>query len=341
MTISRLLIVAALALASIACGGKSDNGANKSSGQGGANADNSNREGQSAVEQGVPWTTLPFEEALQKAAAENAQVLVDVWSASCAQCGVMDEEVWNTAEGVRLVGNAIPIKVPSDAPESYPFRHRYPITGLPAVLLLDSNGDEINRVVGYVNKTEFLTEAHTMMTGIDPIPDLEKEVAAHPENLALQTQLMEKYLDRTREAEARALMDRILEKDPDSAAGEAEKAVRYMARYYAFFRMDAAGSAEYYRTYLDRFPGASGVGGALKATLDQAKASGSVDDWIQWICKVAEKHDDHGRFNSSVAMFAHRNHLKGRCLADAARRALRLGGGAAGLDTVAVALEKG
>ena len=38
---------------------------------------------------GVQWTTLTFEEALQAAAKDNKMLVVDVWSASCHQCGVM------------------------------------------------------------------------------------------------------------------------------------------------------------------------------------------------------------------------------------------------------------
>ena len=287
---------------------------------------------------GVQWTTLTFEEALQAAAKDNKMLVVDVWSASCHQCGVMDEEVWNTPDGVRLVGDAIAIKIPSDAPESYSFRHRYPITGLPALLLLDSDGSEINRVVGYQSKATWMVEASELMTGVDPIPEMEARVQANPDDLALRVALMEKYLERAREEDARILMESVLEKDPDSAQGHAEKAVRAMARYYAFFRMDAAGAAEYWRTFVERFPGASGLGAALKSTLDQANATGQTAGWIEWVCGLAEQRENDGAYNSAIAMFAYRSGLKGECLAKAAERAARAGGGAAGIDTVAVHL---
>src|SRR5690606_32061188 len=124
----RILLLGAVVLFSACSGDKTD-----------ATGENAVPESQAQSTAGVQWTTLTFEEALQAAAKDNKMLLVDVWSGSCHQCGVMDEEVWNTPDGARLVGDAIPIKIPSDAPESYSFRHRYPITGLPAVLLLDSD----------------------------------------------------------------------------------------------------------------------------------------------------------------------------------------------------------
>jgi hypothetical protein len=325
-----LLAVCAL-LALAACSGdKTD-----ATGQNDAPA---NGQTQAQDHAGVQWSTLTFEEALVAAGKQNKMLLVDVWSASCHQCGVMDEEVWNTPDGIRLVGDAIAIKIPSDVPESYSFRHRYPITGLPAVLLLDSNGSEINRVVGYQSKATWMVDASEMMTGVDPIPELESRRQANPEDLAVHVTLVEKYLERARENEARMLMETVLEKDPDSAQGQAEKAVRAMARYYAFFRMDAAGAADYWRTFVERFPNASGVSSALKSTLDQANATGQTAAWIEWVCRQAKSRENNGAFNSMIAMFAYRSNLKGDCLAEAAERAAVVGGGAAGVDTVAVHL---
>lgn len=326
----RLLAVSAL-FALAACGGdKTD-----ATGQNDEPA-NGQTQGQDPV--GVQWTTLSFDEALTAAAKQNKMLVADVWSGSCHQCGVMDEEVWNTPDGIRLVGDAIAIKIPSDAPESYSFRHRYPITGLPAVLLLDSDGTEINRVVGYQSKATWIVDASEMMTGVDPIPELESRRQANPEDLTIHVTLVEKYLDRARENEARMLMETVLEKDPDSAQGHAERVVRAMARYYAYFRMDAEGAADYWRTFVERFPNASGLSGALKSTFDQANATGQTAAWIEWACRQAKSRENDGGYNSMIAMFAYRNNLKGDCLAEAAERAAVVGGGAAGVDTIAVHL---
>ncbi|MEZ4649297.1 MAG: thioredoxin family protein [Candidatus Eisenbacteria bacterium] len=289
----------------------------------------------------VQWFNGSFDEALAAAKEQDKMLLVDVWSDHCAQCGIMDEEVWSSPEGVTLVGDAIAVKVPSDAPESYPFRHTYPITGLPAILLLSPDGGEVNRIVGYNHRDEFLVEANEMMTGVDPLPELEKRVSANPNDTATRLELLETYLFRANEVDAKKQMDEILALDPDNRQGDADRAIRALAKYYAFFLMDAAGSADIWRTIPDKFPNSSALTAALKATLDYAKTTGSVDEWTSWVCGLTNRYSANGRFNSSVAMYAFRQGVRGKCLADAASRAKQLNAAPANVDSVITVLSSG
>lgn len=289
----------------------------------------------------VSWFEGSFEAALAEAKSKDKMLVVDVWSDHCAQCGIMDEELWGTPDGASLVGDAIAVKVPSDAPESYPFRHKYPITGLPAILLLNPDGNEINRVVGYVNRAQFLVEASEMMTGIDPIPDLEKRVEANPEDSATRFTLLEQYLFRARESEARRQMDAILETDPENQQGNADKAIRALAKYYAFFLMDAGGSADIWRTIPERYPNSSAMTAALKATLDYERSAGTETAWIDWICGLSDRYSANGGFNSVVANYAVRNGVTGDCLAEVARRAESLAVAPAQIDSLIRAISGG
>lgn len=289
----------------------------------------------------VQWFDGSFEEALAAAGEQDKMLLVDVWSDHCAQCGIMDEEVWSSAEGVTLVGDAIAVKVPSDAPESYPFRHTYPITGLPAILLLGPDGVEVNRVVGYNHRDEFMVEASEMMTGVDPLPELEKRVAANPNDTATRLELLETYLFRVKEADAKEQMDQILALDPDNRQGDADRAVRALAKYYAFFLMDAAGSADIWKTIPEKFPNSSALTASLKATLDYSKSIGDVDGWTNWVCGLTDRYSANGRFNSAVAMYAFRQGVRGECLAEAARRAKQLNAAPEDIDSVITTLSSG
>lgn len=327
-----------LVVGTSACGGgekKAAEGAKASSGESKATEAPTGRFGEAEA---VSWFQGSFDEAVAAAKEQGKMLLVDVWSDHCAQCGVMDEEVWGTAEGVALVGDAIPVKVASDAPESYPFRHKYPITGLPAVLLLNSDGVEVNRVVGYVDRDKFLVEANEMMTGVDPVPELEQRVAANPQDSATRLALLAHYLYRVREDDARKQMDAIIAADPDGSKEHADKAIRDLAKYYAFFLMDAAGSAEIWRTLPEKYPNSSSLTAALKATLDYHKSQGTVDAWSTWACGLAERYSANGRFNSAIAMYAFRNGVRGKCLAEAAKRAKSLNAAPAEVDSVIVVL---
>lgn len=281
------------------------------------------------------FSPLSIDQAIALAQTSGDNILIEVWSGHCAQCGVMDNEVWSTPDGAQITDGVIALKIDSD---TYDLRRRYPVMGLPAVILLDPNGVEIDRIVGYVNKQDFLNQAAQLKLAIDPIPGLETTLASKPNSLPVMFELLETYYNRKMDEKAEAMLARIMEADPRNAAAFSEKAVMAAAKYHAYFTNDAAQSQKYWRMMAEKFPTSSGIGGALKATLDHARAQGSTDEWVKWACGVASSSPTEARLQSAVAMFAFRNGLRGQCLAESARRAKQLGLEPANMDSVATVL---
>lgn len=48
------------------------------------------------------------------------------------------------------------------APEVSVLRDKYRIVGVPTILILNSNGEEVNRITGFVNAEEFLRIIHNV-----------------------------------------------------------------------------------------------------------------------------------------------------------------------------------
>lgn len=287
----------------------------------------------------VAWQNLTFEQALVEAKKTGQLILVDVWSDHCGQCSLMDQEIWSTAEGELVAKDMIPIKIDSASSSASVFKRDYPVTGLPAIIVIDSDGQEIDRVSGYMNKDEFLNEAAVLRSGVDPIPDLEASVAKAPTNSVLMVELLSKYLNRKREKDAEALLARILAADPKNAAKQSEKALGEIGRYYSYFRQDLVKSDGYWRQIVERFPTASSVGAGIKSTYENAQARGDISAWIEWVCGVTKANPEAGGLHYSVATWANRGGLRGKCLGDAARTAYRLKVGPAYMDSLANVLE--
>jgi len=292
-----------------------------------------------ALAEGVSWQDLTLDEALAKAKEQDTIVLIDVYAAHCGQCKEMDEGLWEQAEGADLAEGLIALRVSTDNPEGHAVQRRYPVLGLPLVLFLEPDGREIDRIVGYNDHDAFLEEARTIRNGIDLLPEMEAELETRPLP-HLMTEVLKKYLYRKREAEAEALLDKII--SADTQGRSATMALSYTAKYYDYFRRDKLKAQSYHVRLLKTYPGSIGVTGAIRSTLDFARSQGALDQWIEFVCSLTDENPTASRLNYYVAKFSHDYGLRGECLGRAARNAKASGmPGADKMDSIAVILEGG
>jgi hypothetical protein len=291
--------------------------------------------------QGVVWRNGTLDQALAEASSSERILMIDIRANHCMQCVVMENEFWNTPDGAAFADGMIPLKIDSTTPAGADLAKRYPVTGLPCVIFVRPDGTEIDRVVGYENKVKFLDEADPLKNGIDPLPAMEKALAEHPDSLMLMQPILERYLYRWREADAKAMCDRILARDPQNRATQAERALTRIAKYYEIVRFDPKIQMENYRTVLERFPTCSSAGAAIEGSCKVAMRTGAMQDWKAWICKILDAQPANGRLQYSAAMSANRFGIVDPCFAKAARQARSLGVGGAFLDTLAIKLEGG
>ncbi|MBT4035444.1 MAG: thioredoxin family protein [Candidatus Marinimicrobia bacterium] len=66
---------------------------------------------------------------------------------------------------------------------------RYNIHSIPSFVFVDENGDEIDRIVGYMPPAEYLAEMTRIRNGINTVPDLVKQLQEDPDNADLLVRL--------------------------------------------------------------------------------------------------------------------------------------------------------
>lgn len=100
------------------------------------------------------WMEQDLEKALARARAENKVVLVDIYAEWCAQCHELDEKTWPDA-GIQawIAANAVAIRIDTDKvrPE---LAEKLGIRSYPTVLLLDGEGKELRRILGFQKAAE-------------------------------------------------------------------------------------------------------------------------------------------------------------------------------------------
>jgi len=96
---------------------------------------------------GIKWENK-ISEALKRAASENKLVLLDFFRPDCEACRSMEDAVFpNTELQMYIDKHFVPVKFISgaDADQFY----RYDVKAEPAFLVLDQEGNEVFRKIGY------------------------------------------------------------------------------------------------------------------------------------------------------------------------------------------------
>ncbi|HET6330379.1 MAG TPA: cytochrome c biogenesis protein CcdA [Holophagaceae bacterium] len=102
------------------------------------------------------WMSQDLEGALLKAKAEHKVVLVDIYAEWCASCHELDDKTWSDAQVKAWIqANTIAVRIDTDAVRK-DLAIKLKIGSYPTVLVLDAEGQEQKRILGYQPPAEML-----------------------------------------------------------------------------------------------------------------------------------------------------------------------------------------
>lgn len=85
--------------------------------------------------------------------------------------------------------NLISYHLNSDSTEGRELRKKFNVRGIPSFVFVDDDGNEIDRIVGYMPPKEYLAEMTRIRNGINTIPDLVSQLKEDPDNADLLVNL--------------------------------------------------------------------------------------------------------------------------------------------------------
>lgn len=171
------------------------------------------------------FTQINFEkgsltDVMSKAKAQNKNIMIDVMTEWCKWCVELDNKVYSKPEVYEYANaNLINYKIDAEKGEGIEFAKKYKIAGFPSILFLDSDGNEIDRIYGYVPASDFLEMMTDYNKGINTFSYLQKEAEANPNNLNACFKLADKYMMYGENDKAKALYEKIIETDPNNTQG--------------------------------------------------------------------------------------------------------------------------
>ncbi|HZS39772.1 MAG TPA: thioredoxin family protein [Polyangia bacterium] len=237
----------------------------------------------------VTWDAGTFDDAVARARASERLVLVDVFATWCGPCHEMDEQVYPRDEVTRaLQASFVALRRDGEAGEGVELARRYHVVGFPTLLVIDpKSGAEIDRLMGFVAPRELVDTLARFREGKGTLAELEKKLAAAPNDDALRLDVGTRHAMRGDER-APAELGAVIARDPDNRNKRAATALLTLGKYYWLRgRKDYARAESTLRDLERKFPASEEADSvpynlaiALHATGRDAEARAVLDRWL-------------------------------------------------------------
>ncbi len=105
----------------------------------------------------TPFINGSVDDLFSAAREQNKVVIVDVYTEWCGPCKLMDRQTWSNSKVTSFLNNkAVSIKLDAEKGEGRRFAQKYNVVAYPCVLIFNSDGELIDRRIGFLPPREFL-----------------------------------------------------------------------------------------------------------------------------------------------------------------------------------------
>ena len=155
-----------------------------------------------------PWTNIDLDEIINN--NTDKLVLVDFETEWCVWCDRLDTDTYTDQRVIEFAKkNLISKKIDAEKNNGPQQKKKYRVKGYPTILLLDSEGNEIDRIIGYRPPEEFFNELNRIKNRENTLSDLITRYKQSINNSSVKIDLAEKYILMNLPDSARLLLDNI------------------------------------------------------------------------------------------------------------------------------------
>lgn len=173
----------------------------------------------------VQFTEGSLADVMSKAKTENKVLMVDVLTDWCKWCIELDNKVYSKKDvGDFANANQINYKIDAEKGDGIDFAKKYGVSGYPTILFIDKDGNEIDRVVGYIPAKDFLATIMDYNKGVNTLAYLQTALAKDPENIEACLKMADKQMTLGNDADAKKYLQNIIDKDPENKSGKKDDA---------------------------------------------------------------------------------------------------------------------
>lgn len=172
-----------------------------------------------------------FKEVLGKAKSEQKILMIDFFTDWCKWCVELDKKVYTDKDVVEFANkNQINWKIDAEKGEGIELAKKYAVNGFPTIVFVDGNGDEVDRIVGYMPAKDFLKRIKEFNEGKNTYGYNKKILEKNPDDIAANYNMGERIITNDNDyKKAESYFKKVIEKDPDNKAGYKLGALLYLA----------------------------------------------------------------------------------------------------------------
>ena len=181
--------------------------------------------GGSQAQGDVKFLRGPLNDAIQLAKAEKKPVMIDFYTDWCRWCDTLDARTYsdNTIASF-ITSHVVPIKIDGEKGEGVGLVKKHAVRGYPTTLLINTDGEEIDRIVGFLPPEKFLPDIAAMVKGENTLKSVNAELQAKPDDPETRYRAAQKFASRFETTIAAEHYRRLLELDPGNSLGHNEEA---------------------------------------------------------------------------------------------------------------------
>ena len=159
-----------------------------------------------------------YNKAIQRAQAEKKLVVADMFTDWCVLCKKMDAETYADPQLIKNIANKyVWLKLNTETEEDGKrLQKEFAILTYPTTLVLDSRGEEVDRIGRFLTANEFTETVQSFTKSPTSLANLRKAVEEHPNSVSSHYALAEKLLEQNNYAKAEPEFQKVVDLDPDN-----------------------------------------------------------------------------------------------------------------------------
>jgi thioredoxin-related protein len=260
-------------------------------------------------------------EAIAKARAESKPVMIDFITDWCRWCDTLDTRTYSDTRVASYVNtNLVPIKIDAEKGEGIDIAKKYKVRGYPTILLITADGQEIDRVLGFVPPDPFLKNITDYVNGVGTIGSLKARLAEEPNDPATVYAVASKYAERNDYADAAEQFKHLLALDPGNTLGHREEARYIIAMASYREEKDPTGL----KAFVREFPSSEKTRSVLRTIISASLKNKDGESAREFFRQYEERWPDDAPSLNNYAWTAAENKMNLDHAAEVARRAVSL-----------------
>jgi len=201
----------------------------------------------------IKFETGSYKDVLAKAKNENKILMVDFFTDWCKWCVELDNKVYTNGEVAGFANKSqVNWKVDAEKGEGVDLAKKFKVSGYPTILFINGDGNEVDRIVGYIPAKDFLKTIKDYNAGINTVGYLTGLLKKNSDSPEGNYKLAEKKINNEGDNKsAKELLEKVLKSDPDNKQGYTDKA--------AFLLASAENKMEPVQQFMEKYPSSSKV----------------------------------------------------------------------------------